>query len=143
MNSSILIIAHTPLASALRDCVLHVFPEYADEVAAVDVLPNLPAAETLALSRQAMAALPSTHHLVLTDMVGATPCNVAQRLIDGRNAQLVAGVNLPMLLRALTYRHEPLESLVARVLAGGAQGVVQVSPLSETPMSARKAKVAG
>lgn len=143
MNSSILIIAHTPLASALRDCVLHVFPEYADEVAAVDVQPNLPAAETLALSRHAMAALPSTHCLVLTDMVGATPCNVAQRLIDGRSAQLVAGVNLPMLLRALTYRHEPLESLVARVMAGGAQGVVQVPALSETPMSARKAKVAG
>ncbi len=140
MNSSVLIIAHTPLASALRDCVLHVFPEYADEVAAVDVLPNLPAAETLALARRVMENLPSTHHLVLTDMVGATPCNVAQRLVDGRSSQLVAGVNLPMLLRALTYRHEPLESLVARVLAGGAQGVVQVSPASDSQHSARKAK---
>jgi mannose PTS system EIIA component len=142
MNSSILIIAHTPLASALRDCVLHVFPEYADEVAAVDVQPHLPAAETLALSRSVMTALSSTQHLVLTDMVGATPCNVAQRLVDGHSSQLVAGVNLPMLLRALTYRHEPLESLVARVLAGGAQGVVQVPPISATPTPV-KAKIAG
>jgi mannose PTS system EIIA component len=143
MNSSVLIIAHTPLASALRECVLHVFPEHGAEVAAVDVQPYLPVAETLALSRSAMATLPSTQHLVLTDMVGATPCNVAQRLVDGRSSQLVAGVNLPMLLRALTYRHEPLESLVARVLAGGAQGVVQVTPISETPNTPVKAKVAG
>jgi PTS system mannose-specific IIA component len=65
--------------------------------------------------------------LVLADMFGATPCNVAQRLVDGARTRLLTGVNLPMLLRAVTYRHEPLEQLVARALAGGTQGVIQVA----------------
>ncbi|NDG14622.1 MAG: PTS fructose transporter subunit IIA, partial [Betaproteobacteria bacterium] len=37
--------------------------------------------------------------LVLTDVMGATPANVAQRLVNSQDAKLVAGVNLPMLLR--------------------------------------------
>jgi PTS system mannose-specific IIA component len=65
--------------------------------------------------------------LVLTDIFGATPCNVAQKLVDGRASRLVAGVNLPMLLRAVTYREEALESMVTRALAGGTQGVMSIS----------------
>ena len=65
--------------------------------------------------------------IILTDMFGATPCNVAQKLVDGVSSRLVAGVNLPMLLRAITYRNEPMDALVARVLAGGTQGVMQVA----------------
>jgi PTS system ascorbate-specific IIA component len=52
---------------------------------------------------------------------------VAQKLVDGVNSRLVAGVNLPMLLRAVTYRHESLDAQVARALAGGTQGVMQVA----------------
>jgi mannose/fructose-specific phosphotransferase system component IIA len=52
--------------------------------------------------------------LVLTDIFGATPCNVAQKLVDGVDSKLVTGVNLPMLLRTVSYRHEPLDALVAR-----------------------------
>jgi PTS system ascorbate-specific IIA component len=58
---------------------------------------------------------------------GATPCNVAQKLVDGVNSKLIAGVNLPMLLRTVTYRHEALNALTARALAGGTQGVMQVA----------------
>ena len=60
-------------------------------------------------------------------MFGATPCNVAQKLVDGLNTRLIAGVNLPMLMRAITYRNEPLDALVARALSGGTQGVMQVA----------------
>jgi PTS system ascorbate-specific IIA component len=52
---------------------------------------------------------------------------VAQKLVDGVSSRLIAGVNLPMLMRAVTYRNEPLEALVARALAGGTQGVMQVA----------------
>jgi PTS system mannose-specific IIA component len=65
--------------------------------------------------------------VVLTDMFGATPSNVAQKLVDGVHSRLVAGLNLPMLLRAVSYRHEPLDTLVARALAGASQGVMQVA----------------
>jgi len=127
MNNGILIIAHAPLASALRQCVLHVFPDGAVGVAAFDVQPNVPPEETLAGATQALALLDAPRTLVLTDMFGATPCNVAQKLVDGVNSKLIAGVNLPMLLRAVTYRRESLDALVARALAGGTQGVMQVA----------------
>lgn len=127
MNNGILIIAHAPLASALRQCVLHVFPDAADELAAFDVQPNVSPEETLAGATQAMAGLQRGQTLVLADMFGATPCNVAQKLVDGLKSKLIAGVNLPMLLRIVTYRREPLDQLVARALAGGTQGVMQVA----------------
>jgi PTS system ascorbate-specific IIA component len=127
MNNGILIIAHAPLASALRQCVLHVFPDAAATVLAIDVQPNTPPEESLAAARITLAQMTQTHVLVLTDMFGATPCNVAQKVVDGIRAKLIAGVNLPMLLRTMTYRNEPLDALMARALAGGAQGVMQVA----------------
>ena len=63
----------------------------------------------------------------MTDVFGATPCNVAQRLVDGVHTRLVTGINLPMLLRAVSYRSEPLDSVVSRAVVGGTQGVMQVA----------------
>jgi PTS system ascorbate-specific IIA component len=125
--NGILIIAHAPLASALRQCVLHVFPDAAPGLAAFDVQPNVPPEETLAGASLALALLGTPQTLVLTDVFGATPCNVAQKLVDGLSSKLIAGVNLPMLLRTVTYRREALDGLVARALAGGTQGVMQVA----------------
>lgn len=127
MNNRLFIIAHAPLASALRQCVLHVFPDQAPGVVAFDVQPNIPPEETLAAAKQALAMIDAPQTLVVADVIGATPCNVAQKLVDGVNSKLIAGVNLPMLLRTVTYRHESLDSLVARALAGGTQGVMQVA----------------
>ena len=60
-------------------------------------------------------------------MFGATPCNVAQRLADGVQVKVVAGVNVPMLWRTLCYADEPLDAVVARAVAGATQGVMQVA----------------
>jgi mannose PTS system EIIA component len=129
--NGILIIAHAPLAHALRSCAVHVFPDCEAVLAAIDVQPNLPPEETLAMARIAMEQLTrSGRHrgvLVLTDMFGATPSNVAQKLVDGVSSRLITGVNLPMLLRAVSYRHEPIEALVSRAVVGGTQGVMQVA----------------
>jgi PTS system ascorbate-specific IIA component len=125
--NGIFIIAHAPLASALRQCVLHVFPDSAAAVTALDVQPNMPPEESLAQASAILrqAGLPST--LVLTDVFGATPCNVAQKLLTDGNAKLITGVNLPMLLRTVSYRHESLDALVSRAMIGGTQGVIQVA----------------
>ena len=125
--NGIFIIAHAPLASALRQCVLHVFPDNAPGVAALDVQPNMPPEETLAQARIMMTQLGTTHVLVLVDVFGATPCNVAQKLVDGVHSKLITGINLPMLLRTVSYRHESLDALVARALVGATQGVMQVA----------------
>lgn len=125
--NSILIIAHAPLAHALRQCALHVFPDCEQGLQSLDVQPHISPEETFASARIAMAQLAAPHVLVLTDVFGATPCNVAQKLVDGIRSRLVAGVNLPMLLRTVSYRHESLDALVSRALIGGTQGVMQVA----------------
>lgn len=127
MNTGILIIAHAPLASALRAGVLHVFPDVADGIIALDVPPSEPTETTILNARAMLEQLQAPNTLVLTDVFGATPCNVAQKVIDGVHSRLVAGVNLPMLLRTVNYCHEPLDVLVARALAGGTQSIMQVA----------------
>ena len=125
--NGILILAHAPLASALRQCVLHVFPDSADAVVALDVQPNVPPEESLAQAQVLMRQMHLPQTLVVTDVFGATPCNVAQKLIDGINSKLITGVNLPMLLRTVSYRHEALDALVSRAMIGATQGVIQVA----------------
>lgn len=122
----ILLIAHAPLASALRDCALHVFPDCAAGVMALDILPDEAPEASLNKAREAIHTLGTPEVLLLSDVFGATPCNVAQQLGDGLNTRLVAGVNLPMLLRSVCYRHESLEALAQRAHAGGTQGVMPV-----------------
>jgi mannose PTS system EIIA component len=140
--NAILLIAHAPLANALRQCALHVFPDCGAAVMAIDVQPNLSPDETLATARIAMEQLtrpPGVKGvLVLADIFGATPSNVAQKLVDGVNSRLITGVNLPMLLRSVSYRHEPLETLVSRAVVGGTQGVMQVAITAPQNQARRK-----
>ncbi len=136
--NGIFIIAHAPLAAALRQCVLHVFPDSAAGVVALDVQANMPPEETLAQARIVLEQLGTPDTLVLVDVFGATPCNVAQKLVDGVHTKLITGVNLPMLLRTVSYLHEPVDALVARALVGATQGVMQVAvtaPQNQTRIS--------
>ncbi|HUG79188.1 MAG TPA: PTS fructose transporter subunit IIA [Burkholderiales bacterium] len=65
--------------------------------------------------------------LVLTDIFGATPGNVASRLLEDGRIEGVSGVSLPMLLRVLTGRNGSLPSAVQRALSGGADGVLHMN----------------
>jgi PTS system ascorbate-specific IIA component len=93
----------------------------------LDVPANEAPEVTRANAQQMLASIGAPNTLVLTDVFGATPCNVAQKVIDGLQSKLVAGVNLPMLLRTVNYRHESLDILVARAMAGGMQSIMQVA----------------
>ena len=63
---------------------------------------------------------------MLSDVYGATPCNIASKLLIPGKIEGVAGVNLPMIVRALTYRNEPLRTVVAKAMSGGIEGVMQI-----------------
>jgi PTS system ascorbate-specific IIA component len=132
--NSILIIAHTPLASALRSAALHVFPDAAARVAVMDVPPMQPPEKTLDMARELLAVTQSetllsegSGTLVMSDIMGATPCNVAQKLVDGAHTRCVAGASLPMLLRAITYWDGSLALMAEKALMGGSQGAVEVA----------------
>ena len=125
--AAVLLIAHAPLASALLSVAGHCYEEKGHLFEAIDVEPTMSAETVEALARSALERLNAREVLVLTDVFGATPCNVAQRLSDGVNVRVVAGVNVPMLWRSLCYLGEPLDALVARAVSGASQGVMQVA----------------
>jgi PTS system ascorbate-specific IIA component len=82
----------------------------------------------LARARAAAAKLDEGEGvLVLTDMFGATPCNVAARLLEDGRIEGVAGVSLPMLVRVLAGRRGSLGDAVRRARSGGAEGVVHMN----------------
>ena len=123
----ILIIAHAPLASSLKAVALHAFPDSPARLEALDVAPNMPLEEIEAQAQILLTGVRGPQALILTDVFGATPCNVAQRLADGEQVRVLAGINVPMLWRAISYAAEPLDTLVARAIAGATQGVMQVA----------------
>jgi PTS system ascorbate-specific IIA component len=127
----ILLIAHAPLASAMAACARHVYscaPEVASrEVRVIDVEPGADVQTEVERARGEVAALDHGQGvLVMTDAFGATPGNVASQLASPGRVAVVAGINLPMLLRTLCYRGDHLAEMIDKALAGGTQGVLQV-----------------
>ena len=122
-----MIIAHAPLASSLKSVAEHAYPDCAAPLEALDVGAETPVEEIEAEARRMLARVRDPEAVIFTDVFGATPCNVAQRLADGGQVRVVAGVNVPMLWRSLCYASEGLEALVTRAMAGATQGVMQVA----------------
>lgn len=134
----LLIIAHAPLASSLKAVAQHAYPDCAVNLEALDVPPNMPMEEIEARGRELLERVRNPEALIFTDVFGATPCNVAQRLADGVQVKVVAGVNVPMLWRSLCYRSDSLDAVLARAIAGATQGIMQVAT-SRPQNQARKA----
>lgn len=133
----LLILAHAPLASSLKAVAAHVFPNETG-IEAVDVAADDPLDRLEELARTLLERVRDPEALILTDVFGATPCNVAMRLAQGPQVRVVTGVSVPMLWRAIGYRQEPLVQLVERAVAGGVQGVMQLSPTRPHVQGARQ-----
>ena len=123
----LLIIAHAPLASSLKAVAMHAYPDCARALLTLDVTPAMSPDVAEAQARRLLAQADAPQALILTDVFGATPCNVAQRLADDSHVKVVAGVNVPMLWRTLCYADKSLDAMVARALEGANQGVMQVT----------------
>lgn len=126
-----MVVAHVPLASALVDCARHVLG-HDPYVTAVDVLPNESAIDSAkTLSDQIISLDCGEGVLLLTDLPGATPSNIATQAShfaqqEGVPCCVLAGVNASMLLRAINYRQGCLEDVATNALAGAAQALLRV-----------------
>jgi PTS system ascorbate-specific IIA component len=127
----ILIVAHGTLGESLIHCATHVLGGRPPNVMQIGVTvhddPQQLLPQAIRLTRQLDQG---EGVLVMTDVYGATPANIACQLLIPGKVEGVAGVNLPMLVRALTYRREPLDVVVRKALSGGVEGVMQMPPAS-------------
>ena len=123
----ILIIAHGTLGESLIHCASHVMGSRPAHLTQIGVSiqddPQLVLPQAIKLIRGLDLG---AGVLVLTDVYGATPSNIVGRLLIPGKVEGVAGVNLPMLVRALTYREETLRTVIAKAISGGIEGVMQI-----------------
>jgi PTS system mannose-specific IIA component len=123
----ILLITHNGLGDSLIDCVRHVMGSVPPHLKALSVLANDDPVRKEEEGRALIAQLDRGRGvLLLSDVFGATPCNIARRLCETGRIEGVAGVNLPMLLRVACYCNKPLDELVLRALAGGKECIVSL-----------------
>jgi mannose PTS system EIIA component len=123
----ILLLTHAPLGQAFIAAAAHVFRGQPERVEAIDVVADQDLAEVNAQAREAIARLDNgSGVLVITDVMGGTPSNCCHQLAEPGHVEVIAGISLPMLLRAITYRHDTLDVVVEMALAGGHSGAVRV-----------------
>jgi mannose PTS system EIIA component len=132
MTVGILLLTHCPLAGGLLRVAADVLGSYPVGVEILEVINDTPCDKLIAEGLRCIAQVEQGDGvLLLTDLFGATPANVAKELL-AHHAQLrvITGLNLPMLLRALNYAHLDLDAVTEKAAAGGRDGVRLCAPQS-------------
>ena len=115
---------HPGLGESLVQCACHVLNKRPAQVNQLGVSAQDDPLDLLPLARQMLALVDNGKGvLVLTDIFGASPANLAMKLLEPGRIEGIAGVNLPMLLRAINYREKGMETLLLRARDGGRDGV--------------------
>jgi PTS system ascorbate-specific IIA component len=124
----ILIVSHGNFGEALMHSASHVLGKRPEQMRQVGVGLHDDPDAVVSRVRELLRQLDTGDGvLVLTDMLGATPSNVATRLLVPGKVEGIAGASLPMLIRALTYREEPLAAVLEKAMSGGREGVVHLT----------------
>ena len=123
----VLIIGHDTLPESLAQAATHVLGGRPTQFEVLPVTCDDDPLDLLPRARAAVAKLDSGEGVVVfSDIYGATPCNLVGKLIDPGHVEAVAGVNLPMLVRAFTYRSKGLDTMIKKAVSGGCEGVLHI-----------------
>jgi PTS system ascorbate-specific IIA component len=123
----ILIVTHGSMGEALLQNVCHILNKRPPQFSQLGVAAQDDPLNLLPLARRRVEEVDAGRGvLVLTDIYGATPSNIVLKLLQPGRVEGVAGVNLPMLLRALTHREKNMPELLAKVVGGGRDGVLNM-----------------
>ena len=123
----ILIVTHGTLGESLIHCASHVLNKRPPRLKQLSITAQDDPALLLPQARALIKDLDDGNGiLILTDMYGGTPSNLASKLVTAGQVEAVAGVSLPMLIRVLTYRDRNLPTIVTKAISGGCEGVMLV-----------------
>lgn len=131
----ILIIAHERLGESLIECATHMLGERPQQLHALAVKSS---DEPDALLQQAQTIASEIDSgdgvLVLSDIYGGTPCNIATKLVGSSHSQGISGLNLPMLIVALSYRDLPFDDCLTKAMNSGQESVVHFNEKGCVPL---------
>ena len=129
----ILIVAHGTLGESLIHCASHVMGKRPLYLRQLGVTVHDDPEALLPQGRDLIRFLDQGQGvLVMTDIFGATPSNIACNLLVPGRVQGVSGINMPMLIKALTYREKPMEVLIQKTLAAAQEGVIRMAVEPDT-----------
>ena len=124
---SILLITHGELGKSLIECATHVLgdkPLFLESLS----IENDCTHESMfkQISERINFLDQGDGVLILTDIFGATPCNIITKIIKPGKVSAIAGVNLSMLIRTISYRNEPFDSLISKAIQGAQDGIIHI-----------------
>ena len=120
----IFLITHATYGESLIQCACHVLNKRPGQIVQLGVSAQDDPLDILPLARELLGLVDRGRGaLILTDIYGGTPANISMKLLEAGRVEGIAGVNLPMLLRALTYRDKDMDTLLTRTVSGGRDGV--------------------
>ena len=123
----ILLITHGELGKSLIECATHVLgekPKFLDSL----TIENDCSHDNMCLeiSKKINLLDQGKGVLILTDIFGATPCNIITKIIKPGKVNAIAGVNLSMLIRSISYRGESFDTLIAKAIEGAQDGIIHI-----------------
>lgn len=125
MTVGILLICHNDIGGQLIETATDMLEHLPTRLEHLDVRQDDDPIDLLNAARRRVADLDRGEGvLVMTDMFGSTPSNIAHRLLDRHEVQVLSGVNLPMLVRALNYPRLTLDEMTAKACSGGRDGII-------------------
>jgi PTS system ascorbate-specific IIA component len=133
-------VAHGALGESLIDCATHVMGSRPALLEQFGIDMHDDPATLLHVMQKVVRDLDEGDGvLILSDIYGATPCNIVSKLVKQNSVEGIAGVNLPMLVRALTYRNGNLTKLAEKALSGGQEGVINFTEAACKEASVKEA----
>lgn len=123
----ILLITHDTLGESLIQCASHVLNKRPEQILQLGVAAGDDPNDLLPLAKQLLKLVDTGEGvLVITDIYGATPSNLAAKLLQPGKVEGVAGANLPLLLRAINNREKGMPNLLTKATTGGRDGVLNM-----------------
>jgi len=123
----ILIIAHSEIANSFAHCVEHIMAKRIDYLHILPVKKTENCDSIVRHAHDFIQQIGDTQEiLILSDIYGATPSNISHKLIKPGVIELVTGLNLPMLIRAISYAKDGLKTCLNKTLDGGITGIIHV-----------------
>lgn len=122
--TGIILLTYPNYGNDLVSTASHVLGKPLDNIGIVQILPDY---KTVTINQQLIAKINELQNtngiLILCDIYGATHCNIACKVIEQGKVEMVSGLNLPMLIRSINYRDEPVSKLSEIAAAGGTESI--------------------
>jgi PTS system mannose-specific IIA component len=130
MSVSVLVLSHEGIGAAILGAALQMIAACPMETTLLTIEQDGEPDDLIERAKLLLDTMDSGDGvLVLTDLYGSTPCNIAKACISGKNAIAVAGLNLSMLIRVMNYPDLGLSELSEKATSGGKDGIIILDDL--------------